>query len=74
MGNHKKAELDFVVSLGVHCTRALPQRGQDRSSKGAEAEDYVHIYRVIISLDFGVEVCIVTCSGMHCDLVKEPKR
>ena len=37
----KNAGLHFVVSLCVRSTCAKPQRGQDRSSKRAEGEEYV---------------------------------
>ena len=37
----KYAELNFVVSLCVHSICAIPQRGQDGSTKGAEGEEYV---------------------------------
>ena len=45
----KNAELHSVVSLCVCSTREMPQRGQDRSSKGAEGEEYVLISDIISS-------------------------
>ena len=38
-------ELHFVVSLCVHSKRTMLQRGRDRSSKGAEGEEYLHRVR-----------------------------
>ena len=53
MRSHKNAELHFVVSPCVQSTCALPQRGRDRSSEGAERGEYVCPYIVseIISSD-----------------------
>ena len=42
----KNIELHFVVSLCVPRTRSMPQKGQDRSPKGGEGEEYVVVYIV----------------------------
>ena len=44
MGSHKNRGTTFCGKPGCVCnTRAMPQRGQDRSPEGTEGEEYVLI-------------------------------
>ena len=40
----KNMELHFVVILCVRSIHAMPERGQDRSTKGAEGEENNYVF------------------------------